>query len=132
MCFGRNSRRSTSSTSPVPDGRAVILPEKGALIGVVPAPAQVATIEDWVNFDGRVDKQESKNSITLRRASGASLLVTEAISQSLEGMETIGCYFEMLGHLFVGRVTYWKGASAAGQYREVLHEVIENTTPLVR
>lgn len=113
--------------------RAVILPANGARIYVGPPPEGIATIAQWIDHDIRADEVESKNSVILRSANSKEpLTVTEVVSQSLEGQESVACYVNISGRLLVGRVTYWKGDSNATQHRQVLHRVMESIRPLAR
>jgi hypothetical protein len=109
-----------------------VLPDGGASIALVPAPARVATLEDWIKADSLTSKQESRSSIILRGVGSARLPVVEIVSRSSDDMEYVDCYFEIGGRLLVGRLIYWTGDPSAGKYRQALHEVIEGTRPLAR
>jgi hypothetical protein len=104
-----------------------VLPDGGASIAIVPAPTRIATVEDWIKADNLLARQESRSSITLQMAvSKKPLPVNEVISQAPEGMENVNCYFEIAGHVLVGRLIYWKGDTNATRLRQVLHGVIES------
>ena len=108
-----------------------VLPDGGAQIAVVPAPARMAAIEDWMRDDHLLGPQESKSTVDLRLlASGETLPITEVVSRDGEGLETVSCYFVLTHHLLVGRVIYWPSDPKAKQYREVLHRVIESIRTL--
>jgi len=111
--------------------RAVILPPNGALINIAPPQEGVTTIDEWIKRDSAITGTGSRSTIVLLGArSKEPLNATETVSQSLEGQETVSCYFEIPGHILTGNLIYWKGDPKAGQYRHVLHEVIENVRPL--
>lgn len=109
------------------------IPDHGASIAIVPSPRSVATIDEWINADRRLGRQESKELLSLRRSwSSEPLPVSEVVHEAAEGEESVGCYFQISGHLFVGRLIYWKGDAGAPRLRSVLHEVVGNTSLLIK
>jgi hypothetical protein len=113
--------------------RAVIVPENGAMISIVPPPEGVTSIEQWVRRDSEVTRVQSRNSITLQRAeSTAPLRIEEVISLSIEGPDTVSWYFELSGHLLTANLSYWNGDRNAKKHREVLREMVERIRTLRR
>lgn len=114
---------------------AVTLPRGGASIAVVPPPSGVLNAEQWSARDVKpgMSTLSKANIVLTRPATGASLNVTQAeLTWGRPGVEfeNVNCYFVVSGHLFVGRLTYWKGDSKAAEYLRVLHEVIESLNAL--
>jgi hypothetical protein len=114
---------------------AVTLPQGGASIAVVPPPNGVVGAEQWAARDLKpgMDLVSKANLVLTKRVAGAPLEVTEVHltwERPAPEFETVDCYFVISGHLFAGRLTYWKGDSKAAEYRRTLHEVIESLRPL--
>jgi hypothetical protein len=110
---------------------AVMLPPGGASIAVVPPPSGVLDAEQWAARDLKpgMDVVSKANVVLRRRATGAPLDATEVDltwDRPAPEFETLDCYFSISGHLFVGRLTFWKGDSKAAEYRQTLHEVVES------
>lgn len=110
---------------------AVTLPPGGASIAVVPASAGTVTAEQWAARDLKpgINRLSETKVILKRRSTGAPLDITEVDQtrgRAGSEFEEVNCYFAVSGHLFAGRLMYWKGDAKAARYRQTLHEVIES------
>ncbi len=110
---------------------AVMLPPGGASIAIMPAPNGVLSAEQWAARDLKpgMDVVSKANVVLRRRATGTPLDATEVDlvwERPAPEFENLNCYFAISGHLFVGRLTYWRGDSRAAEYRETLHGVVES------
>jgi hypothetical protein len=113
--------------------RAVVVPDGGATISIVPPPQGVTTIEQWVGRDSRVTRVQSRRSITLQVPDSTEPLgIEEVIYLSTEGPDTVSWYFGISGRLLVANLSYWFGDPNATKFREVLREVVQTVRPLER
>jgi len=114
-----------------------VLPEGGASIAVLPAPARVLDAEQWAAQDLKpLMNQASKAKVPLQSlaSGGASLEITEVVLGwgSRPEFEQVNCYFTVSGKLFAARLIYRKGDARAEEYRRTLHELIQSLRPLAR
>jgi hypothetical protein len=114
-----------SSFSPSRAVRAVVVPQNGATISLVPAPAGIKDIEQWIAKDSAVSRVKSRNQFTLQRSqSETPLNISEVIFESIEGPDTTRWYFEISGRLLAANLSYWKEDPNAEKHRQVLREVV--------
>jgi hypothetical protein len=109
--------------------RAVVLPDAGASISVAPAPKNTTVIDEWIANNFQPGEVKSKTPVTLpRAASRERLQVTEVEWQEDStgiAMQGVDCYFKISGHLFLGRLEYWKGNTNSTRYLQLLHDMLE-------
>jgi hypothetical protein len=105
------------------------MPHGGARIILMAKPDSVPDVDSWIRFNTSGTGTISRVPVILRRASsGADLRTAEVTFGWADGKkqyETVDCYFEISGHLFYSRLTYWKGDSKASGYRQVQHAVVQ-------
>jgi hypothetical protein len=120
-----------SSFPPFRAARAVIVPENGATISIVPPPEGVSGIKDWINRDSGPRGGISRAEIQVLNANSKSTLpITEIVRESIDGPDTVSWYFEFSGHLLKANLTYWSGDHSAGKYRQVLRNIVQTLTPI--
>jgi hypothetical protein len=108
-----------------------VLPAGGASIAILTAPEGVRSQQQWIDLNGKLESELSKEAIFLRRTpSGNPLAVTQIVASSRidsssDQFESVACYFEIRRKLFVARLTYWKGDPRAEEYRKTLHNMIQ-------
>jgi hypothetical protein len=116
-----------SSFPPSRAVRAVIVPENGATISVVPSPDGIKDVEQWIARDGAAMQVKSRGTIVLRKSeSDKPLNISQVLFESIEGPDTTRWYFELPGLLLVANLSYWKGDPNAEKHRQVLRDVVES------
>lgn len=115
--------------------RAVVLPEEGASIAIVPPPDGVSDAGRWLSRDLKpLTEEVSKTRLDLRTADTREPLDTTEVvlrwGSPGPQFEGVNSYFLASGHLLSARLTYWKGDTRAPEYRETLHRIIESLRPI--
>jgi hypothetical protein len=107
-----------------------IIPSGGARLVLLNRPDSISDVEAWIRFNASGNERLSRSVVVLRRVStGEELSATDVISEWSDGemrYENVDCYFDISGHLFDGRLTYWRSDSKAPAYRKVLHGIVES------
>jgi hypothetical protein len=110
-----------------------IIPGWGATISIVPPPAGVTTISEWIKRDRAVMPVESEKSFTVQRPPPKPPLhVTEVTFEPIEGVGGVNWYFDLSGRLLVARLSYYKGNPKADRYRQALLDMVRLIAPLAR
>ena len=114
--------------------RAVIVPENGATIGIASPPAGVTTLAQWLDWDTAAPHRvRSRGSFVLQRTRpNPTLRVSEVVSESIDGPDSVSWYFDVSGRLLVARLNFWRGDPNEGKYRQVLREMLQVLAPLPR
>lgn len=113
--------------------RAVIVPNDGATISIVGAPAGVRDIHSWIDRDTGPRQVRSRTDRSLESTNPKlPLQITEVVRESIDGPETVSWYFDFSGHPLKANLSYWGDDPSAEKYRQVLRDIVRSLTPTTR